>query len=163
MVRAVFPGTFDPVTNGHVDVVRRASRLFEELIVAVYDDPPKRLLFNTDERVGMLRRTLGDLEGVEVRPYTGLTVLFAQQIEAQVVVRGLRIGADFEYEREMALMNREIGPDVDIACLIASLENQFVSSSRVKEIASLGGDVRGFVPSQVAEALQERLGSRLGR
>ncbi len=157
MVKAVFPGTFDPVTNGHVDVVRRAARLFDDLVVAVYDDPPKMLMFSTEERVAMFRKAVADLERVEVRPYTGLTVVFAQEIGAQVVVRGLRIGADFEYEREMALMNRTIRPDVEDAYLIASLENQFVSSSRVKEIAALGGDISEFVPSHVRADLRERL------
>lgn len=157
MVKAVFPGTFDPVTNGHVDVVHRASHLFAELVVAVYDNPSKRLMFSTDERVAMFRKTVADMERVEVRPYTGLTVAFAQEIGAQVVVRGLRIGADFEYEREMALMNRTIGPDVEDAYLIASLENQFVSSSRVKEIAALGGDISQFVPPHVKAELRERL------
>ena len=157
-MKAVFPGTFDPVTNGHVDVVRRAARLFDDLVVAVYDDPPKVLMFATDERVAMFRKAVDDIERVEVRPYTGLTVVYAQEIGAQVVVRGLRIGADFEYEREMALMNRTIRPDVEDAYLIASLENQFVSSSRVKEIAALGGDISGFVPPHVKAELRDRLG-----
>ena len=157
MVKAVFPGTFDPVTNGHVDVVRRAARLFGDLVVAIYDDPPKRLMFSTDERVAMFRKAIADMEGVEVRPYMGLTVAFAQDIGAEVVIRGLRIGADFEYEREMALMNRTLRPDIEDAYLIASLENQYVSSSRVKEIAALGGDISDFVPPHVVAEVRERL------
>lgn len=157
MVKAVFPGTFDPVTNGHIDMARRAAKLFGELVVAVYDAPPKRLMFSLDERVDMLRRVLEGVANIEVRPYSGLTVHFAKRIGASVVVRGLRIGADFEYEREMALMNRRIGPDIEVACLISSLENQYVSSSRVKEIASLGGDIRAFVPRHVADAVKARL------
>ena len=105
----------------------------------------------------MFRESVAGLKHIEVQPYTGLTVLLAQEIGAHVVVRGLRIGADFEYEREMALMNRHIAPDIEVACLIASLENQFVSSSRVKEIARLGGDVSNLVPTHVARALKERL------
>ncbi|MBI4305307.1 MAG: pantetheine-phosphate adenylyltransferase [Chloroflexi bacterium] len=157
MVKAVFPGTFDPVTNGHIDMARRAANLFGELVVAVYDVPPKRLMFTLEERVDMLRRALEGVSNIEVRSYSGLTVHFAKRIGASVVVRGLRIGADFEYEREMALMNRRIGPDIEVVCLISSLENQYVSSSRVKEIAGLGGDIRAFVPRQVADAVRSKL------
>ena len=157
MVKAVFPGTFDPVTNGHVDMARRAAKLFDEMVVAVYDIPPKRLMFTLDERVGMLTQALRDAPHVEVRPYSGLTVNFAKEIGAAVIVRGLRIGADFEYEREMALMNRKIGPDIEVVCLISSQDNQYVSSSRVKEIAALGGDITAFVPKHVADAIRARL------
>ena len=149
MVTAIFPGTFDPVTNGHIDIVRRASQLFEQLVIAVYDNPPKTLMFSTEERVSMFREAMIGMERVEVKSYTGLTVNFARLIGAKVVLRGLRIGADFEYEREMALVNRTIGPDVEDAYLISSLENQFISSSRVKEIHALGGDVSQFVPTHV--------------
>ena len=157
MVKAVFPGTFDPVTNGHVDMARRAAKLFDPMVVAVYDIPLKRLMFSLDERVAMLRRALRDAPHVEVRPYSGLTVNFAKEIGAAVIVRGLRIGADFEYEREMALMNQKIGPDIEVVCLISSQDNQYVSSSRVKEIASLGGDIKAFVPQHVAEAIRKKL------
>lgn len=156
-MKAVFPGTFDPVTNGHLDVARRAARLFDHLVVAVYDDPPKRLLFNMEERVGMFRDALGKDADIEIVPYSGLTVEFARKISASVIIRGLRIGADFEYEREMALMNRKMYPEIEVACLIASLENQYVSSTRVKEIAALGGEVNSFVPSAVAEAVRQRI------
>ena len=149
MVTAIFPGTFDPVTNGHIDIVRRASQLFEQLVIAVYDNPPKTLMFSTEERVSMFREAMIGMERVEVKSYMGLTVNFARLIGAKVVLRGLRIGADFEYEREMALVNRTIGPDVEDAYLISSLENQFISSSRVKEIHALGGDVSQFVPTHV--------------
>lgn len=158
-MKAVFPGTFDPVTNGHVDVARRAAVLFGDLVVAVYDNPPsKRLMFSTQERVDMFRRSLEGVRGVQVRPYSGLTVGFAKAIGAHVIIRGLRIGADFEYEREMALMNRQMAPGVEVVCLIASLENQYVSSSRVKEVVTLGADVSAFVPEHVGLALYERLG-----
>lgn len=158
-MKAVFPGIFDPVTNGHVDVARRAATLFHDLVIAVYDDPPaKRLMFTTEERVQMFQHALGAVPGVEVRPYSGLTVGFAREIGAHVIIRGLRIGADFEYEREMALMNRRMAPGVEVVCLIASLENQYVSSSRVKEVATLGADVSAFVPEHVKSALYKRLG-----
>jgi pantetheine-phosphate adenylyltransferase len=153
----VFPGTFDPVTNGHVDMVHRAAKLFDELIVAVYDTPPKTLMFTLEERVAMFRRSLRGSRHVAVRSYSGLTVNFAKEIGAAVIVRGLRIGADFEYEREMALMNQKIGPDIEVVCLISSLDNQYVSSSRVKEIAALGGDISGFVPRHVADAVHKKL------
>lgn len=145
------------MTNGHVDLAHRAARLFDDLVVAVYDTPPKRLMFNLDERVSMLRQALRGAPHVDVLSYSGLTVNFAKEIGASVIVRGLRIGADFEYEREMALMNRKIGPDIEVVCLISSQDNQYVSSSRVKEIAALGGDISQFVPRHVAEAVRVRL------
>lgn len=157
MVKAVFPGTFDPVTVGHIDVVERAHRIFDELIVGVYLDPPKRLTFDVNERVAMFRKAISHLKGVRVIEYHGLTVELAKRVGATVVVRGLRIGSDFEYEREMALMNRSIEPDVETVCLLSSLEHQFISSTRVKEIASLGGDVSGMVPPNVLPLLKKRL------
>ena len=123
--------------------------LFDHLVIAVYDNSLKTLMFSTEKRVSMFREAVTGMERVEVKSYTGLTVNFARLIGAKVVLRGLRIGADFEYEREMALVNRTIGPDVEDAYLIASLENQFISSSRVKEIHALGGDVSQFVPTHV--------------
>ena len=123
--------------------------LFDHLVIAVYDNSLKTLMFSTEKRVSMFREAVTGMERVEVKSYTGLTVNFARIIGAKVVLRGLRIGADFEYEREMALVNRTIGPDVEDAYLIASLENQFISSSRVKEIHALGGDVSQFVPTHV--------------
>ena len=125
-------------------------------MIAVYDDPPKTLMFSTEERVSMFREAMMGMERVEVKSYTGLTVNFARLIGAKVVLRGLRIGADFEYEREMALVNRTIGPDVEDAYLISSLENQFISSSRVKEIHALGGDVSQFVPTHVEIQLKTK-------
>ncbi|MBM3956701.1 MAG: pantetheine-phosphate adenylyltransferase [Gemmatimonadetes bacterium] len=160
MVRAVFPGTFDPVTYGHLNVVERAARLFDRVIVGVYTDPPKVLTFTADERVEMFRQSLVHLPEVEVRLFSGLMVEFAHEVQAAVVVRGLRIGADFEYERELALMNREIAPDIEVACLLTSLEYQFVSSTRVKEIAELHGDVSRFVPPVVNEKLRQKFGYR---
>lgn len=158
MIKAVYPGTFDPVTNGHVDVVERASRVFDTLIVGVYRNPPKTVMFTAEERVDLFRQAIGHLANVEVREYTGLTVSFAHETGSGVIVRGLRIGGDFEYEREMALMNRDIASDVDTVCLLSSLDYQFVSSSRVKEIAALGGDVSRLVPRHVLEPLLRKLG-----
>ena len=157
MVKAVFPGTFDPVTDGHIDVVERAHRLFDELTVAVYLDPPKRLTFDVKERVEMFTTAIRHVSGVKVIEYHGLTVDLAHNVGATVIVRGLRIGSDFEYEREMALMNRSMRPDIETVCLLSSLEHQFISSTRVKEIASLGGDVKGMVPKNVLAPLMRRL------
>ena len=157
MVKAVFPGTFDPVTNGHIDMVERSNYLFDEIVVGVYRDPPKGLMFNVDERVFLFKKALSHMPEVEVLPYQGLTVKFARDVGAKVVVRGLRIGNDFEYEREMALMNRVIDADIEIACLLSSLEYQFVSSTRVKEIAALGGNIERFVPKSIAGLVNERM------
>ena len=157
MVKALYPGSFDPVTNGHVDIVNRSSRLFKELVVAVYDAPPKKLLFTTEERVDLVRRAVSHLHNVSVTTYKGLTVELAKQLGASVMVRGLRMGADFEYEFEMALMNKKLGPDIEVVCLMSSLEYQFLSSSLLKEAAQLGGNVNGLVPDHVAKALLAKL------
>lgn len=156
MVKAIYPGTFDPVTNGHVDLVERAARMFDEVIVAVVRNTPKRLMFTDAERIEMFATAIAHVENARVAGYKGLTVEFAKEQGAGVIVRGLRIGSDFDYEREMALMNRDIG-DVETACLLSSLEYQYVSSSRVKEIAALGGDVSRLVPGNVLAPLLQRL------
>lgn len=157
MVKAVFPGSFDPVTVGHLDVVDRAHRLFDELVIGVYNDPPKKLMFNVRERVALFRKSIGHLRGVKVVEYHGLTVDLARQVGATVIVRGLRIGSDFEYEREMALLNRSMQPGVETVCLLSSLEHQFISSTRVKEIAGLGGDITNMVPANVLPLLNKKL------
>lgn len=156
MTIAVYPGTFDPVHNGHLDVVRRAARIFDELIVAVYDRPLKSLLFDTSERLALLDVALGDIPRVRITSYDTLTVDLAKRLGAQVVVRGLRVFSDFELEFRMALTNKRLAPDIEVVCLITSEEHTFLSSSTVKEVASLGGDVAGMVPSQVAQALKAR-------
>ena len=148
-VLALYPGTFDPVTNGHTDVVRRAAALFDSLIVAVYDGPHKRVIFDVDERVSMIREATSDAINVMVMPFSGLTVDFARQKGAKAIVRGLRITSDFEYESAMALMNRHLDNDIETVCLFSSIENQYVSSSRVKEIATLGGNISTLVPANV--------------
>lgn len=156
MVKAIYPGTFDPVTNGHVDMVERAANMFDEVIVAVVQETPKKLMFTGDERVEMFQEALKHVPNARVTGYEGLTVNFAKEQGAGVIVRGLRIGSDFDYEREMALMNRDIG-NVETACLLSSLEYQYVSSSRVKEIAALGADVSRLVPEHVLAPLLHRL------
>jgi pantetheine-phosphate adenylyltransferase len=153
----MYTGTFDPVTLGHLDIVKRAAAIFERVIVAVYAAPSKNLLFNTDERVSMFRQAIEDLPNVEVTEYTGLSVEYARTMGAQVIVRGLRSGSDFEYEFEMAYMNKKLAPDIEVVCLMASVPYQYVSSSLLKEVVSLGGDVTSLVPPQVMEAVKKVL------
>ncbi len=156
MAIAVYPGSFDPVTKGHIDVAERAASIFEELIVAIYDAPPKHLLFNTEERVELMRKALSHIPNVRVDSFSGLTVEFAKKIKADVIVRGLRVNSDFEKEFEMALMNRKLAPEVELICFMTNLEYEFVSSSLLKEICKLGGAIEDFVPEHVAAALREK-------
>jgi pantetheine-phosphate adenylyltransferase len=154
---ALYPGSFDPVTSGHVDIAERAAALFEELIVAVYNAPPKPLLFTTEERVELMREALRHLPNVRVESYSGLTVDFAREVNAKVIVRGLRMSSDFEREFEMALMNKKLAPDLELVCFMTNLEYEFISSSILKEVAGLGGCIDGLVPDHVAAALREKL------
>lgn len=158
MVRALYPGTFDPVTMGHVDIAARASVLFEKVIVAVYDTPSKEPLFSAEERTAMTRKAVEHIPNVEVHQYHGLTVEFARQMGAKVVIRGLRTGSDFEREFEMAFMNKKLAPDIESLYMMSSLEYQFVSSSVLKEVLQLGADITELVPPHVLKALQEKLG-----
>ena len=158
MTIALYPGTFDPITNGHLDIAVRTTRLFRKVIIGVYDTPAKDILFSTDERVELAKQSVNDIPGIEVQPFSGLIVNFAEQVGAIAIVRGLRIGADFEYEREMALMNKHLSPQVELVCLMASVKYQFLSSSRVKEVAGLGGFIDDLVPKVVAEAVKKKVG-----
>ena len=157
MTIALYPGSFDPVTMGHVDIAERAAALFEKVIVAVYDEPPKRLMFNTKERVTLMTEALEHIPNVEVTSYEGLTVEFARKVNAKVIVRGLRMSSDFEREFEMALMNKKLAPDVELVCFMTKLEFEFVSSSLLKEAARLGGCIADLVPKHVDKALKEKL------
>jgi pantetheine-phosphate adenylyltransferase len=154
---AIYPGTFDPITNGHLDIATRAARIFEKLIIGVYDIPNKRLLFTTEERVELVRQAIVGLPNVEVEAFPDLTVDFAKRVGAKVMVRGLRMSADFEREFEMALMNKKLAPELELVCLMSRLEYQFLSSSLLKEAASLGGNIDDLVPKHVAEALKEKV------
>ena len=158
----MYPGTFDPVTMGHVDIATRSAALFDKLVVAVYARPNKHLLFNAEERTEMMRQALAHLPNVEVTSYGGLTVDVARGAGTQVVVRGLRSGSDFEYEFEMAYMNKKLAPDIEFIYMMSSLEYQFVSSSTLKEIVELGGDISDLVPPHVLDALLLKLGRRRG-
>ena len=161
MTVALYAGTFDPITNGHLDIAIRASRLFDKLIIGIYDNTAgKRILFTTEERVKMAKEATKNYPNIEVRAFTGMTVDYAKTIGAQTLVRGLRMSADFEREFEMALMNKELRPDLELVCLMTSLQYQFLSSSLLKEVANLGGDVNSMVPKHVAKALTEKVLSK---
>lgn len=157
MVKALYPGSFDPVHNGHVDIVERASKLVGELIVGVYDTPSKNLMFTTEERVDLFRKSVTHLPNVRVQTFVGLAPNVARELGAEFILRGLRAGFDFELEFEMALMWRNVAPDIDVVCMMSSLAYQFVYSSRIKEVAKLGANVDNLVPAHVAAALKEKL------
>ena len=157
MTIAVYPGTFDPITNGHLDIVKRAAKLFDRIIIGVYEKSNKHLIFTTEERVELVRRAVASITNVEVKSFSGLTVEFARKEKAPVMIRGLRMTADFEKEFEMALMNRKLAPDLDLFCLMASQEYQFLSSSLLKEVARLNGNISDLVPAHVGEALRKKV------
>ena len=158
MTIAVYPGSFDPVTNGHIDIATRAAKLFEKLVIGVYDTPDKRILFSTEERVELTRLAVKKIPNVEVTSFSSLVVDFAMEVGAKVLVRGLRMVTDFEREFEMSLMNKKLYPDLELVCLMTGLQYQFLSSSLLKEVAGLGGDIHNLVPEFVASALKKKLG-----
>ena len=154
---AVYPGTFDPCTNGHLDIINRASKMFDTVIVGVLRNSSKTPLFSTDERVNILKEVTKEIPGVSVRSFDGLSVDFVRSCGASVIVRGLRAITDFEYELQMAQTNRVMAPDIDTAFLITSLEYAYLSSTTVKEVASFGQDLSPFVPPLVAKMMAEKL------
>lgn len=156
MIRAVFPGSFDPIHNGHIDIAKRAVKLVDELVIAVYDKPLKNFLFSPEERLHFVTEVFKDQPKIKVAGYSGLTVNYCKSIDAQVIVRGLRVFSDFEYEFRMALANHRLEKDVEVLALITSEETTFLSSSTVREIASLGGDVSSMVPPIVKAGLKKR-------
>ena len=159
MPTAIYPGSFDPITNGHIDVATRASRIFEKLVVGVYKNPCKVLLFSDEERLEMAKKALAHLPNVDVQIFDGLAVDFARRVGAQAMVRGLRVSADFEREFDMAMMNRNLEPKLELVCFMASPDYQFLRSSLLKEVAKLGGNIENLVPKHVAQALRKKEGA----
>ena len=160
MAAALYPGRFDPVTNGHIDIAQRAASLFERLVIAVYDLPPESRLFTTEERVKLFRDAIKHLPNVEVKSFNGLAVDFARTERAKVLVRGIRAVSDFEAELDMALMNKTMAPEIESVYMMASLEHLYVSGHRIREVASLGYDVGELVPPHVLQALEAKFGRR---
>jgi pantetheine-phosphate adenylyltransferase len=156
MRRAIYPGSFDPVTNGHLDVIERARKLFDEVVVAVAHNDEKQPLFSLEERLDLLRDTAGRIDNVRISDFKGLLVEFAKAQDAGAVIRGLRAVSDFEFEFQMALMNRNLNPEVETIFLMPKEEYTYLSSRIVKEIARLGGNVSSFVPACVAKALSRK-------
>ncbi|MDQ7014951.1 MAG: pantetheine-phosphate adenylyltransferase [Gammaproteobacteria bacterium] len=155
---AIYPGTFDPITNGHIDLLSRAAKMFDRVVLAVAESPAKKPVFSLQERLAFVEQMLLDYPSVSVLGFSGLLVDFAEQQQAAVIIRGLRAVSDFEYEVQLAGMNRRLNPDVETVFISAAQEYAFVSSSLVREIAFLGGDVSDFVPLCVKAALQQRIG-----
>ena len=160
MLRAIYPGSFDPVTNGHIDIIKRAAAISDELIVGVLQNKAKTPLFSVEERVIMLREVTKHLKNVKIVPFEGLLIEFAKQMDARVIVRGLRAITDFEYELQMSQTNRKLNSDVETLFLTTSLDYSYLSSTTVKEVASYDGDITQFVPEFVAEKVTEKIKER---
>lgn len=157
MLRAIYPGSFDPVTYGHMDIIRRSSKLVDELIVGVLNNKAKSPLFSVEERVKMLKEVTKDMPEVKIVPFEGLLVEFARRMGAEMVVRGLRAITDFEYELQMSQTNHKLEPGIETVFLTTSLEYSYLSSTTVKEVAVFGGDISQFVPEIVADMIQEKM------
>ncbi len=157
MITAIYPGSFDPIHYGHIDIAKRAARLFDKVIWAVYDRPLKNLMFTTEERVAFMKEAAKDTPNIEVMSYGGLTVDFTRQLGARAMVRGLRLTFDFEVEYQTASTNQSLAPDIETICLFTSLKYSFLSSSTLKEVAYAGGRVDEMVPAYVESAMRKRL------
>jgi pantetheine-phosphate adenylyltransferase len=156
MTKAIYPGSFDPFTNGHYDIIKRSAKIFDRLIISVGDNPAKQPLFTKDERLKMIRETVRTLKNVDVDAFDGLLVDYAKKRGAQVVVRGIRTVSDFEYEYQMALTNKALSQDIETMFMVTSKEYAFVSAKLIKEAASLGGDISGFVPAEVVKYVKAK-------
>lgn len=155
-MKAVYPGSFDPITNGHVDIIHRGLRIFEQIVIAVLENPKKAPLFSTKERVEMIRDTFPDQNKTEVKAFHGLLVDFAKENQAKIVMRGLRAISDFEYEFQMTLMNRNLDPEIETFFMMPSVNYSFLSSRLVKEVSMLGGSLKGLVPQEVENKLKDK-------
>ena len=162
MLRAIYPGSFDPVTLGHLDIIRRSASIADELIVGILNNKAKTPLFSVGERVRMLEEVTKDFPNVKIIPFEGLLVEFAKQMDAKVIVRGLRAITDFEYELQMSQTNHKIEPEIETLFLTTSLEFSFLSSTTVKEVASFGGDITQFVPEVIVKKIKEKIEERKG-
>jgi len=158
---ALYPGTFDPVTNGHIDIIRRAHEIFSEVIVAVAHNAHKKPVFSVKERLEMLKKATADMPGITVTEFDGLVVKYAHKMKAKVLVRGLRMLSDFEYEFQMALTNRKLSPDIETIFLMPHESYSYLSAKLIKEVGSLGADLSDFVPDFVEKALREKLGKKV--
>ncbi|MGQ9909631.1 MAG: pantetheine-phosphate adenylyltransferase [Candidatus Flexifilum sp.] len=155
-VRALYPGSFDPIHNGHVDIAQRAARIFDEVIVGVYDQPKKKLLFDVDERVELAAQALAHTANIRVAKFSGFTVDYARQVGALVIVRGLRVFSDFEFEFRMGLANKKLAPEIETVSIMTDDRHVYISSSTIREIAELRGDVSSMVPKSTLAALNKR-------
>lgn len=153
---AICPGSFDPATNGHIDIITRSGLLFDKVIVAVLNNPNKKPLFSVEERVELLRKTCGSIKNIEIDSFSGLLIEYAKSKNANAIVKGLRAVSDFEYELQMALMNKKLNPDIETVFMMTSSKYSYLSSSLVKEVASLGGCIRGLVPEIIEEEIHKR-------
>jgi pantetheine-phosphate adenylyltransferase len=154
--KEIYPGSFDPITNGHVDIIKRALEIFDKILIAVLENPQKEPLFTTKERMDMIKEIFADRKDVEVKAFHGLLVEFAKNNNAKIVIRGLRAISDFEYEFQMALMNRKLNPEIETFFMMPNVEYSFLSSNLVKEIFELGGCLQDLVPEQVENRLREK-------
>ena len=159
-IRAVYPGSFDPVTNGHIDLIQRSATIFDEVIVAILQNAEKNPLFTVEERTSMLAEATSSLKNVSVTSFDGLLVDFVERMEASVIIRGIRAVSDYEYELQMALMNRRLSNKVETVFMLPAEAYSFLSSKLVKEIAELGGAINGFVPAGVAKRLNSKFGTK---
>ena len=157
MTVALYPGRFDPPTLGHLDIVLRASRIFDQLIVAVYEGEPGSQFFDTESRIQLLKASVARVKNIQIQSFSGLVVDCARTSSAQVIVRGLRGAGDFEYEYEMAFMNQSLAPDLELVCFMTSLKYQFIRASLIKEVAGLGGNISNLVSPHVVDAIKRKL------